>query len=190
MAEKKSRKVKTQEDGRKVHSNSVLKNLPREDQEVLWELYHPSDKDTPAYSVEQCLVHVLEQHGKLVKSPDTFYKWHDWYSLERRLDSAAERAEQARLELAKDPTITPEDLDRVAQTVFMAESLQSGNAKVYVALAKLNLAKNKQQLDRDKLTAATKSQLERGLDALLAEIQGNPKALAIFTQLQEVVSKA
>ncbi len=62
--------------------------------------------------------------------------------------------------------------------------------KGYVALAKLGLAKTKQQIDRDKLSAATKTQIEKGLDALLSEIQGNPKALALFKQLQEVVSKA
>lgn len=174
---------------RKVHSNAKLKTLPREHQETLWELLHPTDATVQPYNVEQCLVHLQEEHQVEV-SASTFYEWVSWYGLQLRLDAAAERAEQARLELAKDPSITPEDLDRVAQTVFTAESLTSGNAKVYVQLAKLNLAKNKQQLERDKLTAATKTQLERGLDALLAEIQGNGKALEIFKQLQEVVSNA
>ncbi len=174
---------------RKVHSNSKIKSLPDADQETLWLLMHPSDDTVTPYTVEACMFYLQEEHGRSVAS-STFYEWHAWYQFKLRMDSAAERAEQARLELAKDPRLTPEDLDRAAQTVFTAETLQNRDVKGYVALAKLGLAKTKQQLDRDKLSAASKSQIEKGLDALLAEIQGNPKALALFKQLQEVVSKA
>ncbi len=174
---------------RKVHSNSKLKSLPDADQETLWLLLHPTDDTVPAYTAEAALVYIQKEHGRSV-APSTFYEWHAWYQFKQRMDAAAERASQARLELAKDPRLTPEDLDRAAQTVFTAETLQNRDVKGYVALAKLGLAKTKQQLDRDKLSAATKSQIEKGLDALLAEIQGNPKALALFKQLQEVVSKA
>jgi hypothetical protein len=46
------------------------------------------------------------------------------------------------------------------------------------------------QKERDKLKAATKTDIEKGLEALLAEIKGNKKAEAIFAQLQEVVKAA
>jgi hypothetical protein len=46
------------------------------------------------------------------------------------------------------------------------------------------------QKERDKLKAATKTDIEKGLEALFAEIKGNKKAEAIFAQLQEVVKAA
>lgn len=174
---------------RKVHSNSKIKNLPAEDQETLWLLMHPTDSSVPAYTVEEGMVHLLEEHQRSVSS-STFYEWVAWYALKLRMEAASERANQTALELTRNSDMSPDDIERVAQTVFTAESLADGNVKAYVQLAKLNLAKTKHQLDRDKLSAATKSQIEKGLDALLAEIQGNPKALALFKQLQEVVSKA
>lgn len=174
---------------RKVNPKAKLKNLPEEDQEALWLLMHPTDETVTPYTLEAAMVHVLEEHDISV-AVSTMGEWHSWYSLKLRMDAATERATQTAEELTKNTDMSPEDIERVAQTVFTAESLASGNLKGYVALAKLNLAKTKAQLDRDKLSAATKTKIEQGLDALLAEIQGNPKALVLFKQLQEVVSKA
>jgi uncharacterized membrane protein len=106
------------------------------------------------------------------------------------MELAAQRANQTSIELAKNSDMTPEDIERVAQTVFTAESLQAGDVAAYVSLAKLRLASSKQAIEREKITAAAKSKIEAGLEALLAEIQGNPKAVKLFTELKEVVSKA
>lgn len=174
----------------KVRKDAKLKNLSEEDQETLWVLMNSPDKEaTPDYTQDEALVYILEEHGFSV-SGSTLSEWHSWYALNLRTAAARERADQTREELLKDPSLAPDDIERVAQTVFTAEALETKDVKAYVALAKLNIARNKQALERDKLTAATKTKLETGLDALLAEIQGNQKALAIFKQLQEVVSKA
>jgi len=174
---------------KKPRADSKLKNLPDLIQEGFWLLLHPSDAETPAYTLEDLGGEVFDKHGISV-AVSTLSEWRAWYSLKRRMEAAAERADQARLELAKDPNITPADIERVAQTVFTAESLQAGDVESYVRLAKLNLARTKQALDRDKLSAASKTQIEKGLDALFEEIKGNKKAEAIFSQLQEVVKKA
>lgn len=173
----------------KVRADAKLKNLSEEDQETLWLLLHPTDPETPPYTLEAALVYIQEEHDFSV-SLSTLSEWRSWYQLKQRVDAARERAEQTRLELLKDPNLSPEDIEKVAQTVFTAEAVETMNVKAYVALAKLNIARNKQAIERDKLNAATKSKLETGLDALLAEIQGNPRALEIFKQLQEVVEAA
>jgi hypothetical protein len=63
------------------------------------------------------------------------------------MERAGERADQARMELAKDKSITPEDLERVAQAIFTAETLEAGNAKAYVQIAKLGLMRRSLDLD-------------------------------------------
>lgn len=174
---------------KKARADSKLKNLAETDQETLWLLLHPTDSTVPAATMEDVRVYVLEEL-KVSAALSTLSEWHAWYSLKRRMEAAAERANQTSIALARDSSLTPADIERVAQTVFTAESLQMGDVGAYVKLANLRLKASKQALDRDKLTAASKSLIEKGLDALLAEIQGNPRAMKLFAQLQEVVSKA
>lgn len=173
----------------KVRADAKLKNLPEEDQETLWLLLHPTDSETPAYTLEAAMVYIQEEHDFSV-ALSTLSEWHSWYQLKRRMDAARERADQTKLEMLKDPNFSTEYIEQAGLAVFQAEAVETMNVKAYVALCKLSLAREKQAIERDKLTAATKTKLETGLEALLAEIQGNPKALVIFKQLQEVVEAA
>lgn len=177
---------------KKVRADAKLKNLSPEEQDGLWQYLHTpigDGEERTMPTLEDAQVQVPLMFGFTV-SIGSLSEWRAWYSLNLRMANAAERAEQTRLELIKNSDLTPEDIDRVAQTVFTAETLQSGDVDGYVKVAKLRLAASKQAIDRDKITAASKTKIEAGLEALLAEIQGNPKALALFNQLREVVSKA
>jgi len=173
---------------KEIRADAKLKNLPAEALEDLWLMRNPGE-DGEKLTLEAIAVEVPLRFGFTcsVSSLSEFYKW---LRLKKRMEAAQERALQTRLELAKDPSMTPEDLERAAQMVFTAETLEDGNVKGYVALAKLRLASSKQQIEREKITASSKSKIEAGLEALLAEIQGNPKALALFNQLKEAVAKA
>jgi ribonucleotide reductase alpha subunit len=128
-------------------------------------LLHPSDPETKAYTLEDLGGHVFDSHGISVGLA-TLSEWHSWYALKRRMEMAAERADQARLELAKDPSISPEDIERVAQTVFTAETLQSGDVESYVKLAALGLKRRALDHDARKLklmeekSAAAKAAIE------------------------------
>jgi hypothetical protein len=135
---------------KKPRADSKLKNLPHADQETLWLLMHPTDRDTPAYTLEACACHVMLEHG-FEPSLSSLSEWRSWFALARRIESAAERSAQVRMELAKDSTITPDDLERIAQTVFTAETLQDSNIKGYVALAKLNLQRRTLDMDARRL---------------------------------------
>lgn len=174
---------------KKPRADSKLKNLPEADQEAIWLLMHPADAETKAWTLDAVAVHVQDTHRFSV-ALSTLSEWHAWYALKRRMEMAAQRANQTSIELARNSDLTPEDIERVAQTVFTAESLQHQDVGAYVQLAKLNLQRSKQAIEREKISAAAKSKIEAGLDALLAEIQGNPKALKLFTELKEAVSKA
>jgi hypothetical protein len=80
-------------------------------------------------------------------------------------------------------------LELVKQVSFEMMSGQATDPKVAEKFIKLILKADSQDQSREKIKAASKTEIEKGLDALLAEIQGNPKAVALFQQLQEVVSK-
>lgn len=81
-------------------------------------------------------------------------------------------------------------LELVKQVSFEMMSGQAIDPKTSEKFIKLILKADKQDQDREKLKAASKSKIEEGLEALLAEIKGNKKAEAIFAQLQEVVKAA
>ena len=84
---------------------------------------------------------------------------------------------------------TAATLELVKQVSFEMMSGQATDPKVAEKFIKLILKADSQDQSREKIRAASKTEIEKGLDALLAEIQGNPKAVALFQQLQEVVSK-
>lgn len=126
--------------------DAKLKNLPEADQEALWDWLHPSDPDAKRMTLDEAQAEVPLRWGFTV-SRSSLSEWRAWYALRRRMNAARERAEQTRLELIADGTLTPDAIEKAAQTVFTAESLDGGNVKAFVALAKLNLARRK--LDQD-----------------------------------------
>ena len=81
-------------------------------------------------------------------------------------------------------------LELVKQVSFEMMSGQRTDPKTAEKFIKLILKADAQAQSREKLTQASKTKIEEGLDALFAEIKGNKKAESLFAQLQEVVAKA
>lgn len=174
---------------RKPRSDAKLKNLPKDIQEELWALCYPSDPETKAYGLEELAGHLLEVH-EISAALSIISEWHAWYSLKRRMDSATERAEQARLELAQNPDLKPEDIQRASQAVFSAEALSAGDWKAYIAIENVQLKREAQAIERDKMTFASRSKIEAGLDALMSEIKASPAALKLFQEMKEELKKS
>ena len=129
----------------KARSDAKLKNLPEADQAALFALFTATEI-RPAMSLEQVQGEVPLRHGFTV-SLDTLSRWRSWYALRSRMDAAKAKAEQARLAmLTSDPDMTPDKLEAVAQMVFTAETLEDGDVKSYVALAKLRLKSQEVEL--------------------------------------------
>lgn len=127
-------------------ADAKLKNLPDADQEALWEYLHPSDPEERRRTLGEAQSEVPLRHGFTV-SLASLSEWRSWWALRRRMNAARERAEQTRLELLKDASLRPDEIEKVAQAVFTAETLEAGNVKGYVALANLRL--KGRQLDHD-----------------------------------------
>jgi hypothetical protein len=184
--------------------DAVLKNLPEEVLDELWDLKHPADprEQEPLGLVSICAL-LPERYGvKLGKSAlSEFFQWLEAWRDQR---ARARHADRIKEEIAKDHTLTPEQIKKAGQRIFMMEGLLQKDAKVFAAAVEIGqndtrLAQNEEMIrirkeagkrEETKLSLATKGKLEAGLDALFAEIKGNAKAEAAFKQLQEVVRKA
>lgn len=136
-------------DDKEIRSDAKLKNLPPQALEDLWRFRNP-EEDGEKLPLEAILVEVPLRFGFTcsLSSLSEFYKW---LRLKRRMESAAERASQARLALAKDPAMSPEMLARVGQMVFTAETIEDGNVKAYVELVKLQLQARSLEINARKL---------------------------------------
>lgn len=134
---------------KEIRSDAKLKNLPADALEELWRFRYP-EEEGKKLSYEGILVE-LESSYSVTSSMGALSEFYSWLRLKRRIESAAERAQQVRFELAKDSSITPDDLERVAQTVFTSESLSDGDVKSYVALATLRLHQKRTDLDERRL---------------------------------------
>lgn len=120
---------------------------------------------------------------------------HDFYhafcvpELLRRRREAVTTAEDIARDVAESPGRWDEAAtDALKQRVFELMLVPSSSPKDVKQLFDLVLRAQKQEIERDKLTAATKDKITAGLDALYEEIKGNEAAVEIFNQLKEVVA--
>jgi hypothetical protein len=170
---------------KKPRADAKLKNLPDEDQEALWGWLHPQDADAKAMTLEEAQGEIPARWGFTV-SLGSLSEWRSWYALRRRMNAARERANQTRLELLKDATLRPDEIEQIAQTVFTAETLEAGNVKAFVALAKLRLQGKQLELDRAKLALLEKKAAQadeaKGLagDATLSADEKQARLKQIF----------
>lgn len=133
---------------KEIRTDAKLKRLPARVLEELWRFRNP-EEDGQALTYVEILA---ELKGRGIESSlGALSEFYSWLRLKRRIDHATERAMQSRMELAKDSSVTPEDLERVAQCVFTAETIEGGDVKAFVALATLRLKQKQVMLDERRL---------------------------------------
>jgi len=169
---------------RKPRADAKLKNLPAEVQEEMFR------RANTGSTVEEILAWVNSEHS--VKSSEgAFSGWYSWFVLRKRMEKAKSRAAQATEEFATaNPDAKLEDLERLGQMVFTAETIEGGDIGAYVKLMELKLRRAAQEIERSKLATAAKTKIEAGLDALFVEIKGNDRAEKLFAELKEAVANA
>ena len=130
--------------------------------------------------------------GIIVKSGSTlnrFYKRHCVPVIRERRSLAAVKSEI----YVKESGRTDWDKatsELVSQITFEMLDGQRTDPAIAEKFVKLVLKKDAQDQSRNKARELSRSKIDAGMEAMLAEIKNNPKALAIFKQLQEVVAKA
>jgi hypothetical protein len=172
---------------RKVNAHAKVKNLPEGDQETLWLLMHPTDSTVPPYTLEAALVHLQEEHG-IECALSTLSEWHSWYALRKRMENAQARADQAKLEwLRENPDASPDELERLGQMVFTAESIEAGNIKGFVALMRERSKRKALEIDAAKL-AILQRKADR-LDELEAKAKEIKQGGGLTPETLEVMEK-
>ena len=154
---------------KEIRADAKLKNLPPEMLETLWRLRNP-EEDGKKLTFVEVLAWLKEEQG-IESSMGALSEFYSWLRLKLRIESAAQRANQVRMQLAKDSSITPDDLERIAQTVFTAETIEGGDVEAFVKLATLNL--NKRRVDQDE----RKLKLLESKAARMDELEAKAKEL-------------
>jgi len=131
---------------------------------------NPAEDEDKKFTFVEILAWLKAEHG-IDSSLGSLSEFFSWLRMKMRMERAAERASQVRMELARDSSVTPEDLERIAQTVFTAEVIEGGDVKGFVQLATLRL--NRQKLEQEE----RKLKLLESKAARLDELEAKAKEL-------------
>jgi hypothetical protein len=137
---------------KEIRADAKLKNLPAEALEDLWRFRNP-EEGGEKLTLEAVAVQVKNIHGFSV-SISTLSEFYSWLRVEKRLAARANLADQLKMELAKNPELSPEQITQAGQRLFIAESILERDPKVFADLVKIaqnekRLAQNDQKIGMD-----------------------------------------
>lgn len=162
----------------KPRGDSKLKNLPDALQEELFQYLR-------RHTQEKTLAWLREAHG-ISSSPSALSVFFDWYPRQGWLKQSASIADQLTREVAKLPQLKQDaaTVGQIAQVSFELLAAQNRDAKFFLDLSRERREERRLQLEREKHEWAKKSDIEKALDAMQAEVSADPEALQLFERLQ------
>lgn len=169
---------------KKTRNDAKLKTLPDALQEELWQRLRRT-------SYAKAIAWLQEQHG-IKSSERALSEFYSWYPRSCTLRIAANTSDQLAATLAKMPELklTADNARRVAQVNFEIQAAQDRDPVLFASLRKGELEQSRLELEREKFEESKKADWEKGLDALQAEIKGNPEALKHFEAMKAALKKA
>lgn len=123
--------------------------------EEMWRFRNPEDGGEKL-TLEAILVECPLRYGITVGSLDTLSRFYRWLKLKRESQEKRDAIRQIKEEMAKDPAISPEQIEQAGRVMFLADAYVGKNAKVFSSMVKIgqtdkSLAQRDKQLDqRDK----------------------------------------
>jgi hypothetical protein len=167
---------------KKPRGEAILKNLPDKLQEELWE---KTRRTTLAKACEW-----LRTNHEVTVSEATLSVFFSWYPRSRTLRTAAAMSEQLEDSLRKMPQLnmTAAQARAVAQVNFEIQAAQERDPALFAALRKGELEAKRLELEREKHEWSKKTDIERALDALHAEIKGCAAALQHFEAMKAALA--
>lgn len=149
-------------------ATAKLLNLPQDARDMLWAFRHPQDEE-PKLTYVDILAKLPSLFGVSSSLAALSYFYKEEGQIRDMLEAQA-FAERAKLEMIKDPEMTPEAAARWAQFVFTTRVARDGNIKGFVALEKTRATHLQIELDQQKF-ALIKAKADR-LDAA-QEVMGS-----------------
>ncbi|MDP2226790.1 MAG: hypothetical protein Q8J78_04880 [Moraxellaceae bacterium] len=174
---------------KKPRSDSKLDGLPPKQQA---ELSRWLTEENVSYEEARQRVHT--RFGVLVSSDSTFSDFYHSSALPWKYAQAQNFAsEMARL---KQGEFKPAIMRRLEQLAYELAASQNVNPKTLKAFLKMitdsekvALQKGNLELAVQRFREAVKSSMEKGLDALFAEVKDNPEALALYQKFKAAAMK-
>ncbi|MBC8009963.1 MAG: hypothetical protein H7067_07690 [Burkholderiales bacterium] len=170
-------------DSIKARGDATLKTLPDGIQDELFVfLRHNTQRKT--------LVWLHDLHG-VDSSTAALSEFFQWYPKARTIRQSARAASRLEDALTKLPLlkVTAAQAREIAQVEFELQASEDRDPKLMAMLTKGERERERLRLEREKFEWAKKSEAEKGLDALHAEIKGDAEALRIFEQLRARVGQ-
>lgn len=172
---------------RRARGDALLKTQPRDFRREIFEhLRTHKHAETLAW---------LKERGLVVKSGSTLSDFWEWHQKDERIGEAARfcdgYVEECKKQLGDN--VTPERLAEIremAQVMFELRAAAKDDKDVFIGLRTLAVKQQGMALARDRFVEQLKSGIEKGLDALQAELKGNPEALALFDRMKAIVIKS
>lgn len=161
----------------KPRGDATLKVLPDALQEELFQFLRRNTQ-------EKTLAWLHDTHG-VSTSGAALSAFFDWYPRQGFLKTAASIADQLKAEVAKIPQLKADaaTVEEIAGVSFTLLAAQNRDAKFFMGLQRERREERKLALEREKHEWAKKSDVEKALDALHAEIKADAVALDLWTQL-------
>lgn len=165
---------------KKPRKDSKLKTLPDAVQAELYAKYQKQGSDV--------LTWLREEHG-VRSSTGALSNFAAWYPFSRPLEMVAQRADRYEQALRGNPhlQLNAEQISVASQIAFEQLALEMQDTKAFIGLRRLRQSEKTFELEKQKFQEATKSAIEKGLDALHAECANNPEALALFEKFRAAV---
>lgn len=168
---------------KEIRSDAKLKNLAEKDPQFaaeMWRFRHPEEGGEKLTLEAICAA--LPDLCGLSCSISTLSEFYAWLRVKRRLDARASLADQLKLELAKDPDVTEDQIRRAGQRLFMAEGIIEKDAKVFADMVKIGqnetkLAQNEAKLKISKQALSHDARRLALLEAKAAEAKAKLDAL-------------
>jgi hypothetical protein len=118
-----------------VRKDSRLKNLPRETLQDLWDLKYPADpaEQEPLGLVEICAI-LPERYGVTLQKT-ALSEFYQWLQVERRMWARETLVDQMKEIIARDKSLSPEQVRAAGQRLFMADGILERDVKKFKAAA-------------------------------------------------------
>jgi|GEM_PF-3682841 len=179
---------------RKPHPSAVLKHLPPEDQEALFEFLRSKGPDGKGRSLADGVKWLFSNNG--VRTNDSsLSEWRGWYQLQHDIAGHNALVDDVARELAA-RQVNPDLIRQLSETVFLFKAAKEGDAKTFAAVAALvqrdaELKAQKQAHD-DKMNLEDKKlkRKDRSLDQAEKKLAQAERKIAALEKQAEAAKRA
>lgn len=173
--------MRSSDESKKARGDAVLKNMGDALQEEFYQLLR---RTTQA----KAITWLREVHG-IETTPGSVTDFWQWYPRQCVLRQAARSSTNLETAIQNMPQlkISAQQARAVAQVNFELQAAENRDPELYAMLTKADIERERLRLDREKFEHTKKSDVEKGLEALHAEIKGNAEALKHFEALKRAL---